>query len=1409
MTITFTSSGPISENATMSPVVGTVMFTSIPPTGTVTYSLTDNAGGLFAIDATTGVVTLAGALDAEMDLNHSIVVAVLIDGMVQETSTFSITINDVDEFDVSTPIDSNDAANTLSEAATPGAVVGITASASDDDATTNAVTYSLTSNPGGLFAIDATTGVVTLAGSLDFETATSHDITVQAESADGSTSTADFTINVTDENDNAPTFDSAASVDVDENTTAVLDLVASDVDTVGGPIAFTITGGADSSLFTIDTANQLRFTGGQDFEVPADGGGDNVFEVTVQASDGLNTTEQTISVTLQDVNEAPTAVVLTEEQTTVAENVDFSGTDAGVVVATIAITDDALGTNAITLTGADAANFEVVGNELVFIGSASDFEMPSDANTDGIFDVTVSVSDATVIGSSPVTASVQVEVTDVNEAPVIDAVASDTAPSGNEDTAIAGSIAASDVDGDMLTFTLATDGGPANGTVTLNADGSYSYLGNQDFNGDDSFTVEVSDGEFTETIEVNVTVDVVNDAPVIDADASGTAPSGNEDTAIAGSIAASDVDGDTLTFTLATDGGPANGTVTLNGDGSYSYLGNQDFNGDDSFTVEVSDGDLTDTIVVNVTVDAVNDAPVAAAAVAVDAVQTAASFDVALLEGASDNDEDVLDVVSLALVSGDTSGLTINLEDNTITVDPAAYASLLVDETETIIFSYTITDGNGGETPQTATITLTGTNDLPVVGAAIESSVDEDDAMFSIDLLDGVTDADAGQTATLDLMLTSALPAGVTLSGSTLTVDPASSAFQGLAAGETQIVPVTFNVVDVDGGTTPQTATITITGGNDVPTIDGVFVGDITDQVVSVTGTISVTDLDDGQSGVQAGQQAGSFGTFDIAENGEWVFTPGTDTFIVNSLPAGSVAQDVFNITSIDGTVVETVTITITGTNDAAIFSGDTTGIGDDFEATTITGQIISTDIDGNDGVFLPVTASATSDNGFGTFTLTAAGAWVFVVNTNNPFVAALVPGGSTTDSFTIFSEDGTPLSVAVTINGNNELAGADDALEILPGEGEVTVIEGTSGDDRLDGGFGIDLLLGFEGDDVVVGGVNDDILLGLDGNDILSGGSENDLLIGGFGQDLLDGGTGNDVLEGGAGDDTINGGEGDDVILGEAGSNTLFGNGGNDIIVGNDQVDVIFGEDGDDIIVGGAGMNTLSGGLGNDLIIGGNDLDVVSAGDGNDTVETNGGDDNIIAGDGDNIVLAGAGNDIVSAGSGADVLIGDLGDDLISGGEGADTLIGGLGNDTLNGGDGNDQLIAQFGFNTLNGGNGDDFLEGAVGNDVLSGDAGNDFIIGLGGNDTISGGAGTDTLIGGEGDDIFLFLEGNDAENIVDFGDDEDTLDFSAFNFADVTDVLSGAIEVNNGVFFDFGDGDTAFVENITAAQLSDDIIV
>ncbi|MEQ1831354.1 MAG: cadherin domain-containing protein, partial [Pirellula sp.] len=253
----------VAENASIGTAVGITATASDADatTNTITYSLQSSDGGNFAIDANTGVVTVAAALNREtLGASRNITVrATSADGSYTDQA-FTINLTDVDEFDVSTPTDSNGTANAVNENASNGTTVGITATASDSDATTNTVTYSLFSDAGGRFAIDANTGIVTVANGtlLNREAAASHNITVRATSADGSTADTVFTININDldEFDVGTVTDSNATGNsVAENAsigTAVgITASASDADATTNTITYSLQNN-DGGRFAID-----------------------------------------------------------------------------------------------------------------------------------------------------------------------------------------------------------------------------------------------------------------------------------------------------------------------------------------------------------------------------------------------------------------------------------------------------------------------------------------------------------------------------------------------------------------------------------------------------------------------------------------------------------------------------------------------------------------------------------------------------------------------------------------------------------------------------------------------------------------------------------------------------------------------------------------------------------------------------------------------------------------------------------------------------------------------------------------------------------------------------------------------------------------------------------------------------
>src|SRR5207248_2958574 len=145
----------------------------------------------------------------------------------------------------------------------------------------------------------------------------------------------------------------------------------------------------------------------------------------------------------------------------------------------------------------------------------------------------------------------------------------------------------SDADGNSLTVASPRPiSGPSHGTLTLNANGSFTYTPAANYNGPDSFTYQATDGAANSTpATVSITVNPVDDPPVAVNDSATT----NEDTAVTIAVLNndSDVDGDPLTSAKVTD--PAHGTVTHNANGTFTYTPAANYNGGDSFTYKACD----------------------------------------------------------------------------------------------------------------------------------------------------------------------------------------------------------------------------------------------------------------------------------------------------------------------------------------------------------------------------------------------------------------------------------------------------------------------------------------------------------------------------------------------------------------------------------------------------------------------------------------------------------------------------------------------------------------------------------------------------------------------------------------------------------------------------------------------------
>ena len=196
-------------------------------------------------------------------------------------------------------------------------------------------------------------------------------------------------------------------------------------------------------------------------------------------------------------------------------------------------------------------------------------------------------------------ATVSIVINSVNDPPF----ANDQSSTTEEDTPVDFTLTASDVDGDTLTYIIVTS--PTNGSITLNGP-DLNYTPNPDYNGSDSFTFVANDGfEDSNIATVSITINSVNDPPV----ANDQSVSTDEDTEVNIALTATDIEGNSLTYTIVTDA--INGSVSLN-DAIATYTPDLDYFGPDSFAFTVNDGfDDSNTAIISITVDPVNDSPTA------------------------------------------------------------------------------------------------------------------------------------------------------------------------------------------------------------------------------------------------------------------------------------------------------------------------------------------------------------------------------------------------------------------------------------------------------------------------------------------------------------------------------------------------------------------------------------------------------------------------------------------------------------------------------------------------------------------------------------------------------------------------------------------------------------------------------
>jgi VCBS repeat-containing protein len=203
----------------------------------------------------------------------------------------------------------------------------------------------------------------------------------------------------------------------------------------------------------------------------------------------------------------------------------------------------------------------------------------------------------------------------------------------------------------------------------VNADSTITYTPNTNFNGADTFTYSICDGgtpNLCDTATVIITINAINDAPIANDDTNTT----SEDTPVSGTVATNDTDVDGPSITIAEVTPPSNGTIVLNTDGTYTYTPNTNFNGADTMTYSYCDGgtpNLCDTAILVITINAINDAPVANDDNATTDEDTPTTINVLTNDSDTDNPLQVPTVIT-----NPTNGTVTVNADSTITYTPNA-----------------------------------------------------------------------------------------------------------------------------------------------------------------------------------------------------------------------------------------------------------------------------------------------------------------------------------------------------------------------------------------------------------------------------------------------------------------------------------------------------------------------------------------------------------------------------------------------------------------------------------------------------------------------------------------------------------------------------------------------------------------
>ena len=520
----------------------------------LTYSLSGTDAGSLSISSS-GVLSFNVAPDYETNASYSLIVTVS-DGVNSVSQDLLISITDAS--DVAPVISSS---STFSAAENQTLVGTVTAT----DAEGDSLSYSLSGTDATSFGISSS-GVLSFNTAPDYETKASYSVTVTVSDGVNSTTSA-LTIAVTNGDDVVPVISSGSSFSAAENQTSIGTVTATDSDSAS--ISFTVSG----SELVITSGGVLSFASAPDYETTSS------YTATVTATDGANSTTQTITVSVTDVNDVAPVI---------SSGSSFSAAENQTSVGTVTATD----------VEGDSLTYSINGSEIQ-ISSAGvlTFTSAPDYETKSSYTATVTASD----GTNATTQNITITVTDVDDvAPVF---TSGTIFSAAENQTSIGTVTATDADSSSITFSVSGSG------LAITSSGTLSFVLAPDYETSSSYTATVTATDGTNSTAQNITVSVtgVDDvAPVFSSSASFSA---SENQRSIGSVTATDVDTNNASITFSVSGSE----LVITSGGVLSFVSVPDYETKSSYTATVTATDginsTTQAITVSVT-EAINLAPV-------------------------------------------------------------------------------------------------------------------------------------------------------------------------------------------------------------------------------------------------------------------------------------------------------------------------------------------------------------------------------------------------------------------------------------------------------------------------------------------------------------------------------------------------------------------------------------------------------------------------------------------------------------------------------------------------------------------------------------------------------------------------------------------------------------------------------